>query len=583
MGWRTALIVFVVTVVAGWGVQRLSYRYFVADEYTRADGRLSLYRSSLTAELEQFAPLIHVLARDRVVIDAAAEGEVERINPRLKAFSDEAGLDAIYFIRPDGITTAASNYDLPLSFIGEDYSFRPYFQQALAGERGRFYAIGATTGLPGYFLSEPVLSPVPARGLLGVIVLKISFESLKQTWTNAGEQVFLANADGVVILASDPAWSYRTLAPLTQAQREQIAQTRQFANAALDPLDWEPMPDRTARIGGETRLHLVSGGLPHGWELHFFSADDRAVARSWLVTAGFVLAAGGLLLLAQLQHARQVGAALVRSEREEAVLRRANEKLAVEIAERRQAEAELRRTQAELSKASRLAALGELSASVTHELGQPIAAMRNHLAAAEYGRGDAKVLDRLGALVARMEAITRQLKFFATPDPEPFERFDLRDAMKASLALLHHTIEAAPAELALALPETPVPLRGSRLRIEQVMTNLVRNALEATEEARTPRVEIAMGVDAEGPWFEVRDTGHGLGQSTLAELQEPFVTSRASGAGMGLGLAISANIVKDHDGTMTARNRAGEGAVFRVAFHGGAEGAALEQEDGTET
>ena len=558
------LIIVLAAPFAGWAVNHFSYRYFVTDEVAKADGTLSLYRSSITAELEQYAPLIYVLARDPVLINGASTGDMAYVNPRLRDFSDQAGLDAIYFIRPDGITTAASNFENDLSFIGQDYSFRPYFQIAANGQRGQFYAIGATTGLPGFFLSEPVVSD--AGETLGVIVLKISFATLKQTWVSAGEQVFLANEDGVIILTSTADWAYRTLAPLSDEQRSKIATTRQFADIDLTPLDWRRTGPQTAEVNNDPRLYLMSNALPYGWSLHYFVSDDRAVARSWLVTAGIAILAGLAVLVVQIQHARQVGQALRRSEKEESILRTANDKLALEIAERRQAESELRRTQRELQKASRLAALGELSASVTHELGQPISAMRNHLAAAEYRAPDGKVLGKLGGLVDRMEGITKQLKFFATPDPEPFEVVDLRTAMSASIGLLQHRIDAAQVAVDQQIPDTPMQVWGSRLRIEQVMTNLIRNALDAVDETNDPQLMIAMGQDQENVWFSVGDNGHGLGQSTLNDLAEPFVTTRASGAGMGLGLAISANIIKDHDGEMTALNRDTGGAIFRVTF-----------------
>ncbi|WP_236545130.1 sensor histidine kinase [Tropicimonas marinistellae] len=559
------IIAILTATVGGWGIYRLSYEYFVTDELNEAGGRLSLYRGSIAAELEQYAPLIHVLARDTFVIDAATGGNMDRLDPRLKDFSDQAGLDAIYLIRPDGVTVASANYDQPGSFVGEDYSFRPYFQQAMAGKRGRFYAIGTTTGRPGYFLAEPVVSG--GGGLVGVISLKISFAELENNWRNTGEQLFLANEDGVIILASNSSWLYRVLSPLTPSQRAEIDRTKQFADKPLDVLDWSPRPGRKARIGGVERLHLVSDDLPHGWALHYFATDDRAVARSWLVTASAAVAAGLMLYIVQIQRARRIGAALQRSEQEEAQLRQANERLAVEIAERRQAETDLRRTQNELERASRLAALGELSASVTHELGQPISAMRNHLVAAELGAGKPdRLLGRLGGLVDRMEGITRQLKFFATPDPEPFETFDLREAMQASLGLLRHNIEDGGVAVEMELPTEAVLVRGSRLRTEQVMTNLIRNALNAVEDVPSPKVEILMGTTESAAWFDVCDNGHGLGQATLDELQEPFVTTRASGHGMGLGLAISANIIKDHEGEMKARNTENGGAVFHVSF-----------------
>jgi two-component system C4-dicarboxylate transport sensor histidine kinase DctB len=144
------------------------------------------------------------------------------------------------------------------------------------------------------------------------------------------------------------------------------------------------------------------------------------------------------------------------------------------------------------------------------------------------------------------------------------EPVDLRAAMGEALTLVQPNIEAGGVPLETKLSANPVIVQGNKLRIEQVMTNLLRNALDAMEEMDDRALSVEMGVSGQTAWFEVRDRGHGLGGADLTKLQEPFVTSRASGQGMGLGLAISAGIVKEHHGRMTAENRDGGGAVFRV-------------------
>ena len=559
------ILILLAALAAAFGLFRLSHGYFRSEELSRAEGRLSLYRSTLTAELERFSHLTHVLARDPFVIATAEGGDTDALNRRLADFARRAGLDAIYLMRPDGLTVAASNAGEDVSFIGHNYAFRPYFQQALAGQSGRFYAIGATTGLPGYFIADPVRGS--GDQLVGVIAIKVALAGLEDSWRRSGEQVLLANEDGVVLMSSVPGWRYRVLNPLAPETRARIEQARQFPDQPLAPLDWIPRDGRRAEIGGEALLHLTGAAPPHGWGLHYFVADDRAVVRAWLVTGAALALAALWLILWQVQRARRMGRALERSEREEAALRAANQQLAVEIGERRTAERRLTRTQGELERASRLAALGQLAASVTHELGQPIAAMRNHLVAAELsGKAPETVTSKLGGLVDRMEGITRELKFFASPRQEPFETLDLREVTGAAVGLLAPNIEAAEAKIDAPDPCCPILVRGSRFRLEQVVTNLLRNALDAVEGSEIRQVTLTLGGDEAARWIEIRDTGHGLGKSTLAELQEPFTTTRESGRGMGLGLAISAGILRDHGGEMVARNGKGGGAVFRVTL-----------------
>ncbi|QBY00309.1 sensor histidine kinase [Rhodophyticola sp. CCM32] len=558
------LIVFVIAVaLATFATWVVSHLYFISEEIQRAEARLSLYRSTVLAEVERFEHLTLVLSVDPFVLEALVSAPTDALNRRLAAFTEAAGLDAIFLMQSDGETIAASNAGQPGSFLGENYSFRPYFQQALAGGHGTFYGIGATTGLPGYFIADPVRGP--AGNVIGVVALKISLAPFEQSWRDAGEQVFLANRQDVVLLASDAGWRYSSLDPLSEEERARIADTRQFTGQALDMLDWSVDAENTrARIDGEERLHLVSDALPHGWRLHYLAPDDRAVTRASLASGSVVVLAVLALLIAQYQRGQRLGAALRRSEEEEKALRRANTALAREIEERRHAERCLEETREELDRASRLAALGQLSASVTHELGQPIAAMRNHLTAAEMTGRNGDLTGVIGGLVDRMEGITRQLKFFARSDGDAFEDIDLRDCVAAVLDLMAPNIEAGDVQVTYEPPDQPPVIRGARLRIEQVLTNLIRNALDAMEDVEAQELSICLGQDDTAIWAEIADTGHGLGDATLTELREPFVTTRASGQGMGLGLAISSGILEDHGGRLEARNGAGGGAVFRV-------------------
>lgn len=541
-----------------------SYTYFRAEELAKADARLSLYRSTVVAELQRFSHLPYVLAQDPIVIAETLDANTQPLNERLAAFADRAEIDAIYLMDLTGKTRASSNAETPGSFVGQNYAFRPYFRAAMAGDQGTFYGIGATTGIPGYFFAEAVRGA--AEEYLGVIAIKINLTALQDSWQEAGERVILANADGVALLTSVPSWRYKTLGVLQADQRERIAAARQFGDQPLDQLEWTFINSQSAEIDGEYFLYQNRDDLPNGWSLHYFAPDDQAVTQAWLTSGLLVLAVGFAFIAFQVQRTRRIGTALKLSEQEEVQLRASNERLAVEIEERKTAERRLLRTQAELERAGRLAALGQLSASVTHELGQPIAAMRNHLAAAEMQSTQTVLTKKLQSLVDRMEGITKQLKFFARKGRDNLEDVDLRSAMQVVLDLVSPNLSEASIQSQFIRPEEPVLLKANRLRIEQVMTNLLRNAIDATDGQEMSEIIIEVGTSASEVWFEVADNGHGLGDNSLDELREPFATNRESGKGMGLGLTISAGIVDDHNGEMTASNRDGGGAVFRATF-----------------
>ncbi|MEM8729822.1 MAG: ATP-binding protein [Pseudomonadota bacterium] len=559
-----ALYAAVVTVCA-FGLFWGAYAYFKAEELDAARARLSLYHSTVGAELQNFAHLPFVLSLDPVVAQTLVDRDNTRLNERLARFAEAAGVDAIYLMDLSGLTIAASNALSVNSFLGQNYQFRPYFQAALDGQLGEFYGIGATSGIPGYFFA---LAVRPEGGPVGgVIAIKVDLSKLQENWQASGERILLSNSDGVVLLASSPDWRYRALEPLSEDQQMRIVATRQFGREPLETLDWTVnLPRQTAVIGGQRFLYLSSDDLPNGWTLHFFAPDDPAVLRASVLTGGMILLSGLLFLAFQLRRVRQMRAALVQSTQEEAQLRVANDRLAIEIEERRAAERSLQKTQAELEQAGRLAALGQLASSVTHELGQPIAAMRNQLTAAEMTVGRSPLHDKMLGLVMRMENITKQLKFFSRKGQDRFEPFDLAAAMTDALDLITPRLAETEATLRFDPPEADLMILGNKLRIEQVMTNLVRNALDAVEETDLQEVAITMGSDESAIWFEVADSGHGLGDRTIEDLREPFTTTRESGKGMGLGLTISAGIVSDHGGRITARNRECGGAVFRVVL-----------------
>ncbi|MEP3947825.1 ATP-binding protein [Ascidiaceihabitans sp.] len=564
MRFTKLLSTFLVFLLAA-GLYWASFSLFKSQEIEKAQARLTLYRSTLETELRHFAHLPFLLSLDPVVTRTLAGGPTKPLDYRLARFAQSAGLDAIYLMDDTGDTISASNAKGPNSFKGQNYAFRPYFQAAQQGELGEFYGIGVTTGIPGYFYAMPVRPP--ETDLDGVIAIKIDLSAVQETWQASGERIILANNDGVVLLASDPDWRYKTMAQLSAQQRSRILTSRQFGTEHLNPLDWTfDNARQTATVGQERLLYLSTSDLPNSWTLHFFVPGDQAVTRAWLVTGGFLTLALMLFSLAQVNRLRRVRSALQKSEREETELRSANARLAIEIEDRRAAQRNLQKTQAELERAGRLAALGQLASSVTHELGQPIAAMKNQLVASEMTVGPSPLSNKMENLVDRMESITRQLKFFSRKGRDSFERFDLCEAMDAALELLEPSIKDRQAHIDFVRPVEATTVMANKLRIEQVMTNIVRNALDAVYDADVRRIEITMGQTSRDVWFTVADTGHGLRGKTLDDLQEPFATTRESGEGMGLGLTITAGVVTDHGGTIQADDKSTGGTVFRVTL-----------------
>lgn len=543
----------------------LSRSYFESLELQRAESRVTLYRSTLVNALERYQHLPFILARDPRVIAAAAGAGREGLNRRLADFAREADLEAIYLMDRNGLTVAASNHDQPRTFLGQNYGFRPYFKAALEGGRGEFFGIGATTSIPGYFIAEPVRG---ATGdTLGVIALKLDLGGLESAWAEGGEAVFVSNPDGIVILSSDPTWRYRTLVPLTETRRAAIVAGRQFGSEPLSDLNWSATTPERAVLDGARFLHVTAAIPGSDWRLHFLADESAVLLRASIAVVAAAIVAVTLLAVGLYIRARRVRLALSESQAARRKLQAANADLAREIEERKAAEARLTAARTELARASKLAALGQLSASVTHELGQPISAMKTYLVAAELDSGETETLGRLSGIVARMERLVDQLRFFARPGAkDAMAPVDLADVWRGARELIDPDARMAGVKIVEDMNRAPIVVSGDALRLEQVLVNLIRNAILAMADSASKRLEIATFTVDGAAVLSVRDTGGGLGDETLERLREPFVTTRASGEGMGLGLAISSEIVKDHGGELSAENAEGGGAVFTLTL-----------------
>lgn len=537
-----------------------SYYTDAALSSTRQRG--AFYRSTLVAALEQFEHLPPVLSEDAVLTNALTDAQTrQQASERLNRFTQTSGLEAIFLMDGTGMTIAASNAGTPSSFLGQSYAFRPYFNDAMAGDTGAFFAIGATTHQPGYFLSHPM--PGPDGTPLGVIALKRDLTQLARDWAASGEQVFVSNAAGVIVLSGVDNLTWRAVRPLPNEELAALRESRQFANQPLLPLpDFDASSDQVY-INGTPMLHVALPVGQLGWQLHYVTPQAAIVVRARLVLgiAAFAILAALALFLVTRQH--RTRRALGQSQEARRSLARANAALAEEIVERREAQLSLAAAQADLERSSRMAALGQLSASVTHELGQPIAAMQTWLGASALPGGTTDpettaLLARLTSLVARMQGIVRQLRFFAHPQPPVLSPTDLRETATSAMELVSAD-SAVP--ITCTLPDSPVILPVDAPRLEQVLVNLLRNARDASTDQP---IHLTLRSTAEQVEITVRDRGHGL--SSPDAVFEPFFTTKASGQGMGLGLAISAAIVREHGGTLRSVPVDGPGAEFTVTL-----------------
>ncbi|MEP1965068.1 sensor histidine kinase [Tateyamaria sp.] len=556
--WRVRLALVLLTVVAVSTVyftNRLLTDRFTETTRNRAELRLALYSGNLLSELRQNAIVPQLLARDPTLIGALNSADYQQSTQRLISFVEEIGAANLILLDVEGRAVAATDRNR----LGSNHSLEPYYKEALADTGTVFTVAPREGGGFAFTYSRKVMS---GGDVLGVIAVEVDLQKFERAWAGISAAVFVTDSAGQIVLATEPRWRGRIEEDALERQTPQSAIERAIRATA----DWTALP-ADAYLQGEGVMRLDSRMAFRGWSIASFttyaSVRERVNGVLALEIMGFAL----LLALAFYALSRRSALRLALSARESAELRRLNVQLQREIAERKRVQEDLAVAEQTLEQSSKLAALGEMSAAVSHELNQPLAAMKTYLAGAglllRRNRPDEALVSfgRIDDLIERMGAITRQLKSYARKGQDVFSPVNMGDALASSLSMMEPQLRQRRVQINRVLPQDAVEVMGDRLRIEQVMVNLLRNAIDATKSTRDPQVDIFLSA-GETATLTVRDNGPGI--VDLDALFEPFYTTKQPGDGVGLGLAISSGIVNDLGGRLTARNGQSGGAVFEM-------------------
>ncbi|QIE42008.1 sensor histidine kinase [Rhodobacteraceae bacterium SC52] len=589
-GRLTAALVLAVAI----GVVSLPWleRHFLAKTGVQGMDTLNLSVAGLRSALNRFEPLPALIAERpelaRLLRNPANPLLLAQVNARLKETADRLEASDVYLMDKNGMTLAASSYLKDLSFVGKSFDYRPYFTESLAGLPSRYFALGTTSGERGYFYAAPVWEDAQ---VVGVLALKFTVDGFEDAWRSGPSELMVTDANGVVFMSSRQDWHFRTLAPLSADALEGIQRTRQYPPARLKPLaiDSEPLNDRLTRVTAtsDTRTeHFVESQtlLPDvGWRVHILSPAGPARTQALAVFGVYVmlvLLIGLALALVLSRRARILERLEVQRATQDLLERRvrertadlnvANASLRTEVEERRSAEHRLRITQKELIQAGKLAALGQLSAAISHEINQPLAAVKS------YADNAALLMDRerlpearenmtrISKLADRIAAISGHLRNFARRPQEGIAAVDAAAVIDDAIELLGAKIKSRGAQIKFDRPAAPLFAMGGQLRLQQVMVNLLANALDATEDKDQPHIAVALSNENDIIKITVTDSGPGLSEAALAQVFDPFFTTKEPGKGLGLGLSISFNIVEDFGGHLRARNLDQGGAEFSV-------------------
>ncbi len=534
--------------------QLLTERYTETTR-SRAEVRMTLYVGNLISELQRNSIVPQLLARDAELIGALKNNDFTDSSQRLLSYVDEIGAASLMLLDNSGRTVAATDR----SHIGELHRNDPYFVSALRSNMTVFSLYQTEVGTYSFVYSRRIDE---GGALLGVLAVEVDLQKLVSGWAGVSDAVFVTDSTGAIVLSTEPRWN---------GLEEAAALSRQSAPSAIERAiratqDWTTV-SADAYVQGEAVLRQETKIPFQGWRMVTFttytSIRERVNGVLALEIMGFAL----LLAMVFWFSSRKAMTRLLFSQQESAQLRALNIRLQREIAERERVEKTLQVAEQSLAQSSKLAALGEMSAAVSHELNQPLAAMKTYLAGArllvQRRRMDEAVssFQRIDDLIERMGAITRQLKSYARKGADSFAPVDTRDAVTSALAMMEPQLRTRHVAITRAMPTEPAMILGDRMRLEQVIINLLRNALDATKGEDDPSVDVLLTV-GDTIRLSVRDNGPGI--DDLDALFEPFYTTKQPGDGVGLGLAISSGIVNELGGRLTAHNAPEGGAVFEV-------------------
>ncbi|CAN7631464.1 ATP-binding protein [Bradyrhizobium sp. LjRoot220] len=537
----------------------------LAVEAVRLDGHLSRFEY-LPSLLETSPSVFRLLGAPG---DPALR---QTVSQYLKSINLLAGAENLYVLGVSGDTLAAADFEQPGTPFGQNLSYRPYVSEALSKGRGTFFGVGITSARAGYYLSYALKDGGETRG---VATVKVNLESFEHGWRDVESDILLLDERRVAILSSRDAWRFRPMAPVSHQMRDEISRSKPYGNHELTPLGWTfvaQFSDGAARIAAENGAAYTLSERPINrglWKLVLL--DDEAPTRQTALIIGAMSGLACIVALLAAGLVEQRRRAIKQRLANQAALQAANDMLEIRVQERT---AELRAAQDDLVHAGKLAALGQMSAGIVHELNQPLAALQtaadNAVLLVDRGSiGDARGnLTRIGELIRRLGRLTGQLRVFAYKSSSPLDAVSVEHAVAESLKILAGRVKEGGVTVVTDVDAT-ICVVADQTRLEQLLCNIVANALDAVESTDRKSILIRARRE-EGQTARCRivisNSGPAIAPDVLQRMFEPFVTTKPAGKGLGLGLMLSNHIAHSFGGELRARNLTPCGAEFVVTL-----------------
>ncbi|SHM87409.1 sensor histidine kinase [Roseibium suaedae] len=570
---RLKIFAVIAVLVAGTGVVWItgttSLGFFLSEVRTRATANLAVQSAVLEGLLDKFRLMAPLLARSPEIARIVSEADEETGSQLSAVAAGMAGAEEVWMLSARGDLIATSNKERN---INRSASLIPVaFEDALRGQLGRELLPGSTTTPASYVFASQVRS---GDQVTGVLAVRVSLAYVEQAWALSKDPIVAVDSSGLVVVTNVSQWRGKNLEDLGHTEKLSVIDT------SPNPVNFNRLADRGI---SRSRMELAAPLPVLGWRVMTFADTTEArrqSARAMVISLLLCVIVLGFVWI-WLSRREEFGrrqrldrAAALRLERRvrtrTAELSAANAQLEQEVRDREQAEAELRQAQAELVQAAKLATLGKMSAALSHEYNQPLAAIRSDAEVAEMliARGMPEKalanLTRIGGMVGRMAEIARTLKGFTRRSGTEIKPVSLRQVIDEALLLLMPQIKQSGVAFETDLPADDIIVSAGQIRLEQVVVNLMTNALDAVKGRKDACVRLSMAVEDGHAVLSVTDNGPGISEDVLPQIFDPFFTTKDVGAGLGLGLSIAYKIVHDFSGTLTAVNGPSGGASFTM-------------------
>lgn len=593
MGW---LATAAAALGAWWGTLGQLEQSAYAELNRVASIEVEQYYATIQSELARYERIPDMLRADPDVVaflKAPSAHTRERINAKLDAINRQVQGHGLYMASPQGRVLAASGRRDAINPMGEDGRASELLADAMVVGHDRPHATASVRGGSRVFFSQKI----EADGeLLGVSLLQADLGTIETSWWPGAQRAVLLDRDNVVIISSTRQWKDNVLQPPSfdfgphvstaasdvegRAKNVLLQASRQLDNGGWVLSIRTPTPHGTEPVEFVARMLTMPST---GWTVVALIETTTALraAHNAAIAVGLAVAFLGVVIF-YLQARRQISrheqaehdalenayAQLEdRIQEKTAELRAANSVLQAEVAERKIAQQELIETQDQLVQAGKLATLGQMAAGISHELNQPLHALYQRCSnAVQYNtrkdhEGVARNLAAMGELCERMDHITSQLRGFARKDCVKLEAVSLSLAVDKAVDILSSKLSECNARISVRIPRD-ISVMCDAHRLEQVFVNLIANAIDATQAVERPLVEVIGERTDSGILVKVVDNGPGIGADAMTRLFEPFFTSKPAGEGLGLGLVISASILRAFGSTLRASNSPQGGAEF---------------------